>query len=357
MQKTSTPARALGFQPSGTAGTKLWIVLGALWFALCVYAWGAWVLGPHFVPNTIGRDLAPQWYVNLVRGVEIFAVLVTILILYKYVVKPKLVAGKISFDGLFFLACWLLFIQEPWINWTSLQFLYSTVFINFGSWCGYIPGWSSPNPEVMPVALVAWGSAYLWLVAFPAWAGSKFMGWLKNRYRDMSAPVLVAAVYGAFVVFDLLLESFILRTQLFNYGSTVPELTLWAGQKHQFPVYESLSWCATYTGLACLHYFRDDQGRSFVERGIERINLRGRLSTFLRFLAILGYCQTIMLVTYNIPYQFWALHAGPLLPEYEEYRTAGMCGPDTAYDCPRPDLPIARRSSPTNRIIGVNDDE
>jgi len=65
----------------------------------------------------------------------------------------------------------------------------------------------------------------------------------------------------------------------------------------------------------------------------------------------MGGCQLIMLVTYNIPYQFWALHSGPLLPAFEELPHAGICGPKTAYDCPDPHLPIARRSSPTNRIV------
>lgn len=354
---SATPAavqNVIGHRSSEVAAAKFWVLFGFAWFALCVYGWGAWILGPHFVQNTVGRELAPDWYVTLVRAVEIFAVFVTVLILHHFVFKPKWKTGKFSFDGLFFLGCWMMFFQEPWINWTSLQFLYSTVFINFGSWCGYIPGWSSPNPEKIPVAIVAWGSAYLWLVAIPGYAGSRFMTWLKARSPDLGVWQLIGSTYLGFVVFDLLLESFILRTELFSYGSTVPELTMFAGQKHQMPIYEVISWCGTYTGLACLHYFRDDKGRSFVERGIDKLNIPGRLNTFARFLAIMGGCQLVMLLTYNIPYQFWALHAGPLLPVYEEYRTAGVCGPDTNYDCPDPNLPIARRSSPTNRIVPVN---
>jgi hypothetical protein len=59
-----------------------------------------------------------------------------------------------------------------------------------------------------------------------------------------------------------------------------------------------------------------------------------------------------MFVTYNIPYQFWSLHAGPMPKAFvdEPWRTAGVCGPKTAYDCPTPKDPIARQSSPTNRI-------
>ena len=351
-----TPAEVrntLGHRDSDTAAVRFWIAWGGAWLALMCYCWGRWIFGPHFVQNTVGRELAPSWYVNLVHGVEIFAVVVTILIIWKFILSPKLRTGQISFDGLFFLGCWLLFFQEPWINWVSLQFLYSTVFINFGSWCGYIPGWSSPNPEKMPVAIVAWGSAYLWLVAIPAYCGSRFMSWLKARTPSIGLWQMVGTTYLVFVIFDLTLESFILRTELFNYGSTIPEFTLFAGEKHQFPLYEVLSWCATYTGLACLHHFRDDKGRSFVERGIDKLNIRGRAQTFTRFLTILGACQLIMLVTYNIPYSIYGLHAGPLLPVYEEYRTAGVCGPNTDYACPDPNLPIARRSSPTNRIVPI----
>lgn len=351
MAVTAVNPSAIGHRSSPVTATRFWIAHGFLWFALCAYAWGRWIFGPDFVPNTTGRELAPDWYVNLARVLEVLSVVMTVWILYVFVVKPKVTTGRFSFDGLFFLGAWMMYIQEPWINWTSTQFLYSTVFINFGSWCGYIPGWSSPNPEKIPVALLAWGGAYLWVVAVPGWAGSKLMTALKARYPDLSVFRLLGLTYLAFIAFVFPMESVFLRTELFSYASTIPSLTLFAGEKHQFPIYEVLSWSANYLGLASVHYFRDDQGRSFVERGVDSLRLPERLRTFARFLAIMGGCQLSMLITYNLPYQLWALHAGPLLPAFEEYRTAGVCGPKTAYDCPHPDLPIARRSSPTNRIV------
>ncbi len=347
---SAVPASAIGFRSNSLASSKAWVINGFLWFSLCVYAWSRWVFGPYFVQNTTGRDLAPDWYVDLARAVEVLSVVASGVILYKFVVKPKGTTGRLSFDGLFFLGGWMMYIQEPWINWTSVQFLYSTVFVNFGSWCGYIPGWSSPNPEKIPVALIAWGGAYLWVVAFPGWLGSRFMTWLHRRYSQFSGAQLIGVTYLGFVCFTFLMESIFLRTELFSYASTIPSLTMFAGTKHQFPIYEVLSWSGNYTGLASIHFFRDDQGRSFVERGVDRLKLPDRLTTFARFLAIMGACQLSMLITYNLPYQLWALHAGPLLPAFEEYRTAGLCGPKTDYACPDPSLPIARRSSPTNRI-------
>lgn len=330
---------------------RMWILLGVAWLGLMLYVWTAWVVSGDLEMNKRGRGDEPDWYVVLIRVWEVFAVVVSVVILWWFVIRTRIKAGRMTFDGLFFLGCLALMFQEPWINWSNYQFLYSTTSVNFGSWTSHIPGWSSPNSELVPLSLWAL-SAYFWLVGIPAYAGSRFMGWLRLRNPSISGLRMVSYAYLAFCVFDLLLESFITRTQLFNYGSTVPELTLWAGTDHQFPIYETISWAGTYTGLACLHFFRDDHGRSFPERGIEKLKLgSGALLTFARYLAIMGACQLVMLVTYNIPYVYWGMHAEMAKPFVErEWRTAGVCGPETVYDCPDDGIPLPRKDSPTNRI-------
>jgi hypothetical protein len=360
--KQSSGTGAAVNTPSGAAALRLrqaqafcgsaasfWVVVGFLWLALCVYCWGSWVFGPDFVPNTVGRELAPVWYVRMVRGVEIFSVTLTTWLIYRFVVRPWRRTGRLSFDGLFLLACGTLYIQEPWLNMIRPQLLYSTVFINFGSWCGYVPGWSAPHPEKIPVALVAWGLAYFWIVGAPAWCGSRFMAWLRTRNPTMSKTRLLGLCFLGFCIFDLVIESIILRTGMFVYPSTISSLTLFAGQKYQFPLYEMLHWCATYTALASVHFFLNDRGQTYAERGLENLQLPKRLHTFVRWVAIMGLCQTAMLVTYNIPYQFWALH-GDKFPNYEKYLLAGLCGADTPYDCHGPGVLLARRDTPTNRI-------
>ncbi|HEY1970079.1 MAG TPA: spirocyclase AveC family protein [Pseudonocardia sp.] len=329
---------------------KLWILHGAAWLALMIYVWTAWVVSGDFVTNTRGRGQEPGWYVTLIRGWEVFALVVSLVIFWWFVIRPRIKTGRLTFDGLFFLGCATMCFQEPWINWTSVQFLYSTTSINFGSWTSHIPGWSSPNSQLVPLSLWAL-SAYFWLVGIPGWAGSRFMGWLRGRNASISGLRLVVYAYLAFCVFDVLLESFITRTQLFNYGSTVPALTLWAGTDHQFPIYETISWAGTYTVLASLHFFRDDRGRSLPEQGLDRLRISsGKLRTFARFLAIMGACQAAILFTYNIPYAYWGMHAVMAKPFIsQEWRTAGVCGPNTAYDCPAANVPLATIGSPTNR--------
>jgi hypothetical protein len=137
---------------------------------------------------------------------------------------------------------------------------------------------------------------------------------------------------------------FITRTQLFSYSSTVPSLTLFAGTKYQFPLYETVSWCFTYLGLACIHHFRDDMGRTLVERGVDSLKVTGRAKTFCRWVAIMGACQLVMLVTYNIPYVYWGLHSGPTPRALQRdlWRSGGVCGPTAAFSCAAPGHPLPR---------------
>ena len=338
---------------SDTSVTKLWLVLGVFWFLLSVYAYSGWILGPDFKPNTIGRDSATEGYILWVRFVEIASVLAALAQIWYFIIKPKIRTGKFSFDGLFFIACWSLYLQEPWLNYNSPQFLYTTVSYNMGSWVNYIPGWNSPNGELIPVGSIIWFTAYLNLVGLWAYAGGSFMRWLKGKKPDISNMGLLFATFVLFMPFDLVLEQIILRGELFNYASTVPELTIWAGEIHQFPIYEMMSWCACLTAWSAVYYFRDDKGETFAERGLSTLSLPGeRIRTFARLLIIMGFCHTMFLFLYNIPYLYWSTK-GAAYPPYAEYKIGGLCGPDTNFDCPDLHVPLVKKQSETNRVIPV----
>lgn len=347
------PAPALNPTPDAKGGTatKIWILMGAAWFALFVYCMASWVLGPDFVANTTGRDQAPPDYVRFIRVMEAIGVTLAALVFYLSVIRPWRRTGRLSFDGLFFLACGALVVQEPWLNWIRPQLLYNTLFVNYGSWMDYLPGIVSPVAGKVPVALAFAGLGYFYIVAGPAYLGSRFMTWLSRRHPGLSPLQLVGVCALGFAIFDVVIESFILRTGMFIYPSTIPALTLFAGETYQFPLYEVLHWAGTYTALACVHFFRNEIGETWAERRFPVVQGPPPVRTFVRWLAIMGLCQTAMLFTYNIPYQFWALHGGKftVTEESHPWLTAGLCGPSTPYDCPGPGVLIARRDSPTNR--------
>ena len=165
---------------------------------------------------------------------------------------------------------------------------------------------------------------------------------------------MILQTFALMVVIDLVVESLMVHTQLINYPRTVPALTLWAGTDHQFPLYELLAWPGTIVLCAALHFFRDDHGRSWPERGIDKLGIRnGKLNTFARFAAIVGACQLAILIMFNIPYQVWGLHADKVPEAYldKPWRMAGICGPGTAYDCGGPGVLMPRHDSPTNRVV------
>src|SRR5262245_33871493 len=109
--------RAIAAATGAADGTKVWIAIGAFWFALFVYCMTSWVLGPDFEPVTFGRDKASPEYIQFIRGVEILMVALTGWLIYKFVIGPFIREGRLSFDGLFFLACFTLVLQEPWHSW------------------------------------------------------------------------------------------------------------------------------------------------------------------------------------------------------------------------------------------------
>jgi hypothetical protein len=349
---TTQRASAQFVRVPAAASTKAWVIVGALWFTLLVYCMASWVLGPDFVPNTTGRDQAPLEMVRFVRTLEVLMIALTAWLLYLFVFKPWWRDRRLSFDGLFFLACGALVLQEPWLNAIRPQLLYNTVFINYGSWLGHLPGIVSPVAEKVPVSLAFAGLGYFWIVAGPAYCGSRFMAWARARDPRVSALWLVSLCFLGFVVFDVLIESFILRTGMFIYPSTIPWLTLFAGKTYQFPAYEIVHWAGTYTALACIHFFRNDKGETWADRNFDTRRIPAVIRTFARWLAIMGLCQVAMLLTYNIPYGLWAFHGGPFTvsEETHPWLTAGLCGASTPYDCPGPGVPIARRDSPTNRL-------
>jgi hypothetical protein len=334
---------------TGLAPTRFWIGMGAVWFVFCIVVWGAWITGPDFKPNNIGADQAPHSYVVLIRCLELVSILLAIAQIWYFIIRPKLRTGRLSFDGIFFLACWMLYIQEPGLDYNSNQFIYNTVDYNMGSWCRYIPGWNSPNAQLIPVGSIIWCLAYLTLVGLWAYTGSSLMGWAQRRWPGLAAWQLMGICFLAFIPADLILEHGIVYYQLFNYASTVPSLTLNAGKTDQFPLYEVLSWCATLTCLASIHFFRNEQGEFFVERYIHTLKVGARIKTWLRFFAILGLAQTCFLLCYNVPYFYWSTKGGAY-PPYPAYKIAGVCGPGTNFDCPSLTTPLPKADTLSNHV-------
>ena len=72
--------------------------------------------------------------------------------------------------------------------------------------------------------------------------------------------------------FDFVIEGlFLMPMGLFTYPGAIQALSVNAGTYYQWPLYEGLMWGGVQAGLCCMRYFTDDRGRTFVERGLDRV--------------------------------------------------------------------------------------
>jgi hypothetical protein len=277
--------------------------------------------------------------------------------LYWFVIRPWRRDHRLTPDGLLLFGFLALIWQDPIINYTQTWLSYSSVLPNHGSWGPHIPGWLSPEANLMPEPLVFLFPAYGYSILGIAVVGSGVMRRAKAKYPQLGILGLVAICYGFIVVAFAILEIFWMRLGIYSYPGAIKRLTLFHGHYYQFPIYEAFGAALVFTVFSCVRYFRNDQGHTWAERGIERVRATSRQKTVLRFLALTGMLNVLFLVSYFVPMQFFALHADRFPKDIlnRSYLTNGMCGPGTSYACAGPGIPIPRVNSahvgPDGRLV------
>jgi hypothetical protein len=273
------------------------------------------------------------------------------------VVRPWRRTGRITLDGLFALALPTMFWQDPLMNPFNTWFTYNANFINLGSWGPHIPWWNSPNGELLPQGAVMFFPAYVYSFLAGMMLANMLMRRAAQRWPGLSRVRLVLLCWASLTVFDTLIEIVALRLELWSFPGAIRGLSLFPGSRHQFPVYEAILLGGAWTAWAALRYFRDDKGRTVVERGADDMAVSPRARTGLRFLALAGFCNAFYLL-YNVLFGLTGLYGGAWPADVLErsYLNNGFCGVGTTYACPEPRLPIPRKDSlhvdPAGNLVG-----
>ena len=114
-------------------------------------------------------------------------------------------------------------------------------------------------------------------------------------------------------------------------------------------MYEAILFGGWWGLCTVLLYFKDDKGLTWVERGVEKIDMCKRsnfMKALVRTVAVVGFCQAVEVIIYVFPMAIVTANADPFPDDTPAWFTTGtkMCGPGTNLSCARPDLPIIRRN-------------
>ena len=159
---------------------------------------------------------------------------------------------------------------------------------------------------------------------------------------------LLVLAFAVMTLLDIAIENLWLRSGIYAYPGAVKGLTLFYGRHYALPLYEPVVVGAFFVALAAIRFFRDDKGRSQVERGLDDIRVSRERQTFIRFLALTGFVNVLLLVIFQVPMVAVSTLANDNWPAdvvNRSYFTSNICGPSTPYHCPSNAIPNPQRGS------------
>jgi hypothetical protein len=326
-----------------------WAGIGAAMLALIGYTMIHWVASGDAHSIGTGVTPVPTWMKWSVKIQEIGYGIGAVLFLYFMAIRPWRRAGQFTFDALFVLAFVTVIWLDPGPSYFALYHDYNSYFFNLGGWAASIPGWQTPNGQHIAQPIIWDLGAYLCTFCAGVFIANALMHRAKARWPRLGNVGLVLGSFVLFFLLDLIAELAWIHTGAYQYGSTISGLTISSGHWYQFPIYESLWVAVLWTMWSSVRYFRNDQGQTLIERGIDEVRVSARTKTALRFVALVGVLNVIYLAGYILPMQFFTLKSGPWPADTQtrSYFTNGLCGEGTTFACGVDNGPIP---SGTNSI-------
>lgn len=330
---------------------KSWFTVGCLSFIFMGYVIFHWVTNPAFGPTVLPEGVeVPLQFMIGGHAVEVGMGLVWMYFIYTQIIKPIRQNGQPNTLGLLGVAFFFAIFWDPSMNFIQQGCVYNPYLFNMGFLSADIPGWMSPNARRLPEPLLAWAGGYPGFLIWGCLFGLACMRWTKNAFPEINKVKLAIAGVVGTMIFDTVLEILLIRvTGIYAYPGSIRSLSLWGGHWYQFPIYEGILFGGWWGLCTVLLYFKDDKGLTWVERGVEKLDMCKR-SNFrkgmVRAIAVIGFCQVIEILIYVFPMAIITANADPFPDDTPAFFTVGtgMCGPGTGTACPRPDLPIQRRT-------------
>jgi hypothetical protein len=322
-----------------------WAAIGFASLAFAAYLMIAWVSGPYFKAVPSGPSVPPVWMRAILISWQAVGIPAALGLIYWFLVRPWRRERRITFDGLLTISCFLVAWQDPLSSYFNHWYTYNSYMVNRGSWIKGVPGWMSyAEPGRMDVEPIIWTPfMYVYLFFGAAVFGCFVMRRAHARWPRMGNLGLLCWAFVAGAVIDVVAEGLlIMPAGIYTYAGG--HLALFPQAYHKFPLTEPLTVGAIFAGLAALRYFKDDRGRTMVERGVDKLEVGQGRRDLLRFGAVFGMCNVLVMVCYNVPNAVIGAHstAWPKDIQQRSYLTDYVCGAGTDRACPGTVVPLSR---------------
>ena len=332
------PDRALAAeQAQPIVPVKGWATLGALCLAVIAFVWAKWLTGPYTKTVPTGVTPVPGFMKTAIVIGELLIVPGALWCFYRFLWRPWRLERRLTVDGLLCVAFLLVWFQDPLTNCFGPWITWNSYFVNIGSWVNSVPGWVSfgaPGRQVLEPIIFA-PALYVCVWMGLSGIGCALMRASKRRWPALGPYRLFAIAYAAMFIADVVIEGFVFMPLGFWTYAGGPDPIMFGSTYHALPLHEPVFIGLMMAGYSSLRYYRDDHGRTFVERGVDRVAGSAR-QNLLRLLAVIGVVQLIFMVTFTVPVSYINAHPRhwPADVQKRSYLTDGICGVGSERVCP-----------------------
>jgi hypothetical protein len=267
-------------------------ILGSGLLFLEVWTVSSWLAhGPTTVTGLEDRSSAAWIGARVFEGIIIVVAIVVIPV----VIRSSWRSRRLTFDAMLVIAGALTYWVDPFVNWVQPLFFYNSNWVNLKNWCGNMPLIANPDCGRLPEPVLFVGLVYTVGFLVAGIGVNSVMRKVLQRRPSISMPQMYAVAFVAGMLVDFFLEYPMVLLHLWGYPGWPLSFT---GGAAKFPLFESLGTGLFFANIAMIRFYKDDNGRTLVERGLDHV--RPALRKWISLLALLGFISGSAFATNGI---------------------------------------------------------